>query len=354
MSTTQIVIVGGGYAGCMAANRLSRKTGPDQVGITLVNARPDFVERVRLHQRIAGTGDAATPLRDMLDPRVHLLVGTVATIGDGTLQLDDGTTLPYDRLLYAAGGAPRAPEGTLAVGNPEQAAQAREALANLPAGGRVTVIGGGLTGIETAAEIAEARPDLAMTLLSEGEVAASLHPSARRRVHDELTRLGVVLDRGRFGSGPSRDADLVLWGIAADVSDLAERSGIAVAPGGRVAVDEYLRSVADPRIFAAGDGAAVPGQRLSCQTALPQGAHAADNLARDLAGKPLRPYSMGYTGQNVSLGRRRAVIQSARRDDTPTRVWFGGGAGALVKEGVCRMAKSVAGSGRYTWLPAPR
>lgn len=189
-------------------------------------------------------------------------------------------------------------------------------------------------------------------MISEGEVGASLHPTAQRRVQRELDQLGIHRDRGRY-TRPG-DAGLVLWAVATDVSALAERSGLAVAADGRVQVDEYLRSTTDPRIFAAGDGAAVPGQRLSCQTALPQGAHAAGNLARELARKPLRPYSMGYTGQNVSIGRRRAVIQSARRDDTPIRFWFGGRAGAAVKEVVCRTAKTVAATGRYAWLPAPR
>ncbi|GAA3947899.1 NAD(P)/FAD-dependent oxidoreductase [Gordonia caeni] len=352
MGSTQIVVVGGGYAGCMAANRLARRTDRDDVSITLVNARPDFVERVRLHQRVAGTGDAATPLTDLLNPRIRVVIGAVDRIGDGELSLSGGATVPFDRLIYAAGGAPRAPEGTFAVGDPEQAGKAQQVLAGLGDGARVTVVGGGLTGIETAAEIAETRPDVSVAMISDGEVAASLYPSARRRVQRELDRLGVTCERGRY-AGPG-DADLVLWAVATDVSELAARSGLAVTEDGRVQVDEYLHSLSDPRIFAAGDGAAVPGQRLSCQTALPQGAHAAANLARELTGKPPRPYSMGYTGQNVSIGRRRAVIQSARRDDTPIRVWFGGRAGAAVKEVVCRMAKTVAGTGRYAWLPAPR
>ncbi|WP_298445080.1 FAD-dependent oxidoreductase [Gordonia sp. (in: high G+C Gram-positive bacteria)] len=352
MSTTRIVIVGGGYAGCMAANRLARKTDPETAAITLINARPDFIERVRLHQRVAGTGEAGTPLTEMLNDRVSLRIGAAASIGDGVVTLDDGTEIAFDRLVYAAGGAPRGPEGTLAVGDPEQATTARARLAALGDGAHVTVVGGGLTGIETATEIAEARPELAVTLVSAGEVGASLHPSARRRIHDELAALGVAERRGIYD--PAQRSDLTLWAIATDVSGLAQRSGLRVDADGRLTVDRYLRSVTDPRIFGAGDAAAVPGQRLSCQTAMPQGAHAADNLLRELKHAPLRPYSMGYAGQNVSIGRRRAVIQAARRDDTPIRLWFGGRAGALFKEQVCAMAKAAAGSGHYTWLPAPR
>ncbi|GAA1080688.1 NAD(P)/FAD-dependent oxidoreductase [Tsukamurella spumae] len=344
----KVVVIGAGYAGTIAANRLAKKSDAD---VTVVNPRAEFVERVRLHEHIAGSGTALTPLAEMLDPRIRLVVGSVDKIGDGTVVLADGASLPFDRLVYAAGGAPAAPSGTYAVGALETVDQARSALAALPDGAAVTVVGGGLTGIETAAEVAESRPGLRVRLLTEGEVGASLGPGARARVRRELDRLGVEIERGRFDGAAD---DLVLWAIATQVSDLAARSGIAVDDAGRVLVDEFLRSVSDPRIVAVGDGAAVPGQRLSCQTALPQGAHGADNLVRELAGKPARAYSMGYTGQNVSIGRKRAVIQAARRDDTPTRIHFGGAPAVVVKEQVCRMARGAARTARYAWLPAPR
>ena len=44
-------------------------------------------ERVRLHEHIAGSGTAVTPLTEMLDPRIRLVVGSVDKIGDGTLLL---------------------------------------------------------------------------------------------------------------------------------------------------------------------------------------------------------------------------------------------------------------------------
>ena len=52
---THVVVIGGGYAGTLAANHLRMR---DDVDITLVNPRPQFVERIRLHQLVAGTHDA--------------------------------------------------------------------------------------------------------------------------------------------------------------------------------------------------------------------------------------------------------------------------------------------------------
>ena len=50
----RIVVLGAGYAGAIAAGRLARRLHPDNTEITVVNADPDFVERVRMHQLATG------------------------------------------------------------------------------------------------------------------------------------------------------------------------------------------------------------------------------------------------------------------------------------------------------------
>ncbi|TXS47744.1 oxidoreductase, partial [Streptomyces sp. t39] len=50
----RIVVLGAGYAGAHVAGSLARRLSPGDVGITVVNAEPDFVQRLRLHQLAAG------------------------------------------------------------------------------------------------------------------------------------------------------------------------------------------------------------------------------------------------------------------------------------------------------------
>ena len=64
---TDVVVLGGGYAGVMAANRLTQR---DDVTVTLVNPRPRFVERIRLHQLVGGSDDAVVDYHEVLAPGV--------------------------------------------------------------------------------------------------------------------------------------------------------------------------------------------------------------------------------------------------------------------------------------------
>src|SRR5215475_14289700 len=74
---TDVVVVGGGYAGVMAANRLTQR---DDVTVTLINPRPTFVERLRLHQLVGGSHHAVVDYRDVLAERVDLVIDTVTRI----------------------------------------------------------------------------------------------------------------------------------------------------------------------------------------------------------------------------------------------------------------------------------
>ena len=60
---THIAVIGGGYAGTLAANHLRLRADVD---ITVVNPRPVFVERIRLHQMVAGSGTAAVDYGTLL------------------------------------------------------------------------------------------------------------------------------------------------------------------------------------------------------------------------------------------------------------------------------------------------
>lgn len=352
----RIVVLGAGYAGLTAARHLVRRAPARQAAVTLVNRSPHFVERIRLHQVASGQRLATTPI-DLPD----LVVGTVTGLDLTHRQVQVGEgRINYDTLVYAMGSdadrdavpGVRDHAGTLA--DLEEASRLAARLDRLPPHSLVAVTGGGLTGIEAAAEIAYARPDLQVTLLNSGPVGGWLSPRARRHLTKAFHELGVTVDNDIVVTAVNEDnvtvadgslvpADLVVWAAGFAVSPVARQAGLAVDDRGRIKVDDHLRSVSHPEVYAVGDAATPPtapgpGSRMSCQTGLPMGAHAARNILRQLQGRPTKPVRIRYVWQNISLGRRDAVTQFTRFDDTPLPLAWTGRPAAAFKEAISRSA----------------
>lgn len=198
MAVQRVVIIGAGYAGVLAANRLAaNKELGRRAGVTVVNPRPDFVERIRLHEVAAGTRQSASvPLESLLHPDVAAVVGRAARIDPQArlVHFTDGREpLGYDSLLYAAGSSSAAAAGAGGLADEESAVLLRTRLAGLAPGAAVDVAGGGLTGIEAAAEIAERHPRLRVRLVSRGTIGADLSAAGRRELRRKLANLGVAL-----------------------------------------------------------------------------------------------------------------------------------------------------------------
>jgi NADH dehydrogenase len=374
---TQIIVIGGGYAGTLAANHL--RLNADTVDITVVNPRPVFVERIRLHQLAAGSGSAAVDYGSVLGEGVRLLVDNAERIDTaaGTVELTSGAVLDYDYLIYAVGSigvvpaaVPGANEYAYPIAEFEQAERLRSALDELHPAAPVVVVGAGLTGIETASELAEQGRQV--HLVCGGTLGPSLSRPGRRSVAKWLRRLGVdVLETATvsevradavvLADGAILLSALTVWTAGFGVPELAARSGLHTDTLGRLLTDETLTSVDDPRIVAAGDAAAPSGQplRMSCQAALPLGAQAANTLLSRIAGTPPAVVNQAFTGQCISIGRKYATIQLARPDDTPLNLFVGGRVAAFVKEAVCKgtvwgLRKEAAEPGWYRWLRGGR
>ena len=196
---TEVVVVGGGYSGVMAANRLTQR---DDVTVTLINPRPKFVERIRLHQLVGGSNDAVVDYREILAPSVGLMVDTATAIdsAERAVTLATGRRVRYDYLIYALGSgsaettAPGAAEFAAPLASLEQAERLRSVLGGTPAAAAVTVVGAGPSGIETAAELAE--QGRRVTLVCGELLGPYLHPRGRRSVAKHLAKLGVTVLQG--------------------------------------------------------------------------------------------------------------------------------------------------------------
>jgi len=327
LSGQHVIVLGAGYAGLMRALQLA-----PHARVSLVEPGGHFTERIRSHERAAGRPGITHPLRGFLVPAgiTHVPARVTAIAADAReIRTDDGGILHYDRLVYALGSRTAGLDVSTPghVFTPESAAELHKRLldGHTPVGrtparpGSLAVVGGGLTGIELAAEIAEAQPGWTVRLITAGLVGAGLSGRRRDHVRRVLAARGVHLDEGHNIAAPDDvETDVVVWAASmAARTGLAEAAGLAMS-GGRIAVGPALRSVSHPGIYAAGDAAAAAspavGQlRMACATALPTGMHAARSVLADLRGAEPAPLRFRFRVQCVSLGRHDGLIQLARR-----------------------------------------
>lgn len=374
----RIVILGGGYAGLSCALRLARRTR-GRVSITLVSASPRFVERIRLHQEAAGQALVTRELASMVaGTGIELKIGHVTEVDPRGGVTIGGERLPFERLVVALGSrvdvdsVPGIREHAFTLDSASAAELAKRLPAIAARGGRLLVIGGGLTGIEGATELAEAYPGLQVSLLSAGELGQGLSEAARTHLRSALRRLGITHEEGRVRALQAGAVELhertvsfdaCLWAGGFVAPEVLRRSGLPVNARGQVLVDPFLRVLGHEHIHAIGDAAAPieppSAMVMGCKTAMPMGVHVAESLACTVLGRPMQPFDYFDAGACISLGRRDGIVQPMRRDGTPTPWAFTGRVAAGIKEAICWGTVAVLGAERaglplYRWLKTGR
>ncbi|MEU8697902.1 FAD-dependent oxidoreductase [Streptomyces sp. NPDC048680] len=364
----RIIVLGAGYAGATAAGRLAKRLRREDVTITLVNAEPDFVERVRMHQLAVGQDLRPRPLSRMfagsgVEPKLARVTGIDVDRRTVTVREPNSAgerELTYDSLVYALGsswdtqGVPGTAEHAHEIAGRPGALRLRERLARLEAGQPVVVVGGGLTGLEAVTEIAESRPDLDVTLAARGGLGDWLSPKSRGHlrkvcdklgitVHENTAVTGVGTDHVTTADGTSVPAAVTVWTTGFAVHPIASATALEVSDTGQIVVDATMRSVSHPDVYAVGDAAMAMGPgdkplRMSCASGAPAAWRAADSIAARLTGGELPDTPPRYFNQCISLGRKEGVIQYVTADDRPVRAALTGRLAAVYKELVCRGA----------------
>jgi NADH:ubiquinone reductase (H+-translocating) len=347
-SKPRIVIIGCGFGGLEAARSLESAA----VEITLVDRTNHHLFQPLLYQ-VATAGLSApaiaAPVRHLFRKQANLttLLGEAAAIDPAQRQvlLEDGTALPYDHLVVAAGAshsyfghdewAPFAP-GLKTLDDAFEIrrhillafeAAEKEADSGRRAGWLTfVVIGGGPTGVEMAGTLAEiARqtlpgefrridPASATIILLEGgaRLLQTMPEDLSRRAKEQLEKLGVqvrldslvtAIDATsvevRPGNGPHAaetyaiNSRCVVWaaGVAASPlgAQLAQAAGATTDRAGRVVVEPDLSLPGHPEISVIGDLAAarsfVPGKE---PRPVPGVSPAAKQMGRTAAANILR------------------------------------------------------------------
>ncbi|MFI9549580.1 NAD(P)/FAD-dependent oxidoreductase [Streptomyces sp. NPDC052016] len=362
----RIVVLGAGYTGAVAAGRLARRLHRADVAITLVNAEPDFVERVRMHQLAVGQSLRPRPYSEMFaGTGVELKLAKVTGVDVdrrtvAVLDANGAEELEYDTLVYALGsgwndhGVPGVAEHAHEIAGRRGALRLRDRLAGLDAGQPVVVVGGGLTGLEAVTEIAEARPDLDVALVARGALGDWLSDKGRGHLRKVFGKLGITVhehadvtavaaDRVTAADGRTIRSAATVWTAGFAVHPIAEATTLEVTGTGQIVVDGTMRSVSHPDVYAIGDAAMAMGPgdkplRMSCASGGFTAWQAAEAVAARLTGGKLPHVPIRYFNQCISLGRKEGLIQYVTADDRAVRSALTGRLAAVYKELVCKGA----------------
>jgi NADH:ubiquinone reductase (H+-translocating) len=360
----RIVIAGAGYAGLHVALRLATKLRDNPgVELTLVD-RHDYHQALTELPRVAAGTRAADavriPLQRVLRERVRFLETEVIgfDLTDRALQTKDGP-VAYTRLVLALGSRPNdfaipgLAERTISLYSVADAERVWAAVNDtIGAAARATdperqrrlatvvVGGGGATGVELAGELAEMLPEVArghglapdrprVVLVEAGPtILAGSSPALVERALGILQRLGVTVrtdaaiveattDGLRLRDGQLVQGGVFVWAGGVKAPDLVAASGLPTGHNGRVKVDQHLRVLDHPEVYAAGDVASVVDPRTGhvlpplAQVALEEAETVAVNLDAELDGGPLEAFRFHDKGFIVSVGPRRGVAQVA-------------------------------------------
>jgi NADH:quinone reductase (non-electrogenic) len=358
-----IVIVGGGFGGAMAARELERILPRQSARLTLVNDVNFMLYTPFLPEAAAGTLEprhVVTPLREILK-RTYLRLGVVGShdpVGKAVEVRDrDGEveTIQYDQLLLALGSVSRVlPIPGLsehAVGFKSladaiwlrnhvietlEAANATEDPARRDELLTYVFVGGGYAGLEALAELQDFAADAIESyprarlhgmrwVLVEAadrvlpEIDSQLADYALRELRGRGIdiRLGTTLeeareDSARLSTGETLPTRTLVWTAGVTPHPSLKQLSVPLDDRGRVPVDERLRVEGMDSVSAIGDCAAVPDTEggtspPTAQHAVRQAPVAARNIAAELGVG--EPQSFEYSGRAafVNLGRYKAV-----------------------------------------------
>jgi NADH dehydrogenase len=353
-----VIIVGGGFGGLEVARGLANKN----VRVTIID-RHNFHTFLPLLYQVATAmlepAEVAYPIRTVFGKaqNVRFRHGQVRHVDHQRqlVVLADDTELPYDQLVIATGataaffGIPGASQHAIPLYSLADARRLRNRLLSAleqadavaetaPIGLNFVIVGGGPTGVETSGALSELiktvikRDGLQLDPTRMRVILVDMAPrlltpfpeKASAYALKALERMGVEVQFGRsvveveehairFADGERLRVAAVIWaaGVTANgtlASDVQDTAG----PGGRIRVTSLLQLQGRTNMWAVGDSAAIPSGDTTfypqlAPVAMQSGRHVAQQIVRQLEGKPPLPFKFHNKGIMATIGRHAAV-----------------------------------------------
>lgn len=327
-SRSRIVIIGGNFAGLVAASRLSCDHA-----VTVIDSRADFEWTPNIHEILSGVKNrdgVVLPRAKCVSRYGHNFVHDLVTHIDrdsNTVSTEGGLELSYDACLIAAGsqrtmlgieGADEHAAGFRLVDDATHIGSRLDTLAAHRRRASVVIVGGGVSGVEILGEILRRRAhgdefnihvvELESRILA--EQPEGLADDAVQRfapypvtLHTDAAVAQVGARSVTLDSGEKLAADLCIWSAGMTLPDFLRDAGLKADDDEWLPVDDTLQSRYAENIFVAGDCASLPVPvRKQAYYAMDMGEVAGDNINRLLGERRLRRFRPAPMPMLVSFG----------------------------------------------------
>ncbi|MEC0302038.1 NAD(P)/FAD-dependent oxidoreductase [Terribacillus saccharophilus] len=350
-----IVILGAGYGGVLAAQNVRKYYTKAQANVTLINKTPTHQIITELHRLAAGSISekaVAMPVEKLLKGLdVDFKVATVEgfNVDKKEVVLAGGNTLSYDALVVGLGsktayfGIPGLEENSLVLKSADDANKVFNqiqdkikayAASKNPADATILIGGGGLTGVELVGEIADKLAsyclphgvdpkEIKLQLVEAGpKILPMLPQHLIDRAQSSLEKRGVEFLLGlpvtnvegnvvELKDGQKVETNTFVWTGGVQALPMVAESGLETDRG-RATVNNFLQSKSHPDVFVVGDSAVYFGEDgrpwpPTAQIAWQMGELVGYNLFAYLEGKTMENFSPINSGTLASLGRKDAV-----------------------------------------------
>ncbi|MFC0330355.1 NAD(P)/FAD-dependent oxidoreductase [Paenibacillus sepulcri] len=339
MKELTCVVVGGGHAGIHAVKEIRKafrdESGKHQLRLVLIDKNPYHLRKVLLFRPAVTNEDIKIPFAKMFPEGVEIVQAAVVNIEAGEKKLllrnAAGTehAMNYDMLVVAAGSIVRQPDpeqGGLPLATMDSALKIRDVWrANLKLAATeanpgerdrlmtVAIAGAGISGMETASEMAYyVRKDAEQLGLDLYKVKINLYNTNKRLFPEGPAKVGLKLERllldsgvkvvhgsrvlretgGKLtlASGETQSVGLCVWTLGLQPNPMLSKIGLTVTGEGYVMIDSSYRVQGMQGVYSIGDCAKVVDPHtgradgMTCKEAIAQAARLGKILAADLEG----------------------------------------------------------------------
>jgi NADH dehydrogenase len=321
----RLVILGGGYGGLRIIEHVLTPDLPDNVFVTLVDRMPFHGLKTEYYALAAGTEpEQAIRVPFPSDPRLTIKHGEVTGVNldERLVRFANGDTLAYDWLVIALGcedryhDIPGADVYTHSIQTLAATRNTYAAVNNVNPYGTVTIVGGGLSGVEVASELRESRPDLNIRIVDRGESILSPFPKKLQQYasqwfieHDvQLVSMANVnrVEKGVvYNHNQPLETDAIIWTAGIQANRIVRELPIELDNIGRAVLNKYHQIPTHPNVYVVGDCASLPFAP-SAQLAEVQGEQIAMMLKKDIKGEeyPAALPQIKLKGVLGSLGKK--------------------------------------------------